>query len=71
MDAYTINHTHSLYSPVGAIFASASDINIGGEIYFQYNSAAQDDGGDIVHVGHCVVYLQAFLYRRLPIDVEI
>ena len=69
--AHTINYRHSLYSLVGAIYASASDIHIGGENYFQYNSAAQDDGGEIVHVGHRVVYLQAFLDRRLHIDVEI
>ena len=68
--AHTINYRHSLYSLVGAIYASASDIHIGGENYFQYNSAAQDDGGEIVHVGHRVVYLQAFLDRRLHIDVE-
>ena len=68
--AHTINYRHSLYSLVGAIYASASDINIGGEIYFQQNSAAQHDGGDIVHEGHRVVYLQAFLDRRLPIEVE-
>ena len=69
--AHTINHRHSIYSLVGVIHASASDIHIGGENHFQYNSAVQDDGGEIVHVGHRVVYLQAFLDRRLHIDVEI
>ena len=41
-----------------------------GENSFRYNSATLDDGGEIVHTGDRVVYIGAFLDRRLHYDIE-